>query len=146
MRTSGRQPWPSQWLEQHDGRNRLLEVEASQRMTRFGRWHLANGEAVFNSVTSLRPQRIDGFWSALANSKRLDIKDAGRSNWPAIEKWLGIDRHIATKLPPEQSPFDYTWNDVEFDHRFVEIYTEHGGGRFGVDCGRVHDEEPVPRL
>ena len=47
---------------------------------------------------------------------------------------------------PEQSPLEYTWNDVEFDHRFVEIYTEHGGGRFGVDCGRVHDEEPVPRL
>jgi len=106
MRTSSRPQWPSQWLEQHDGRNRLLEVEASQRMTRFGRWHLADGEAVFNSVTSLRPQRIDGFWSALASSKRLDIKDAGRSNWPAIEKWLGIDRHIATTLPSEQSLFD----------------------------------------
>jgi len=106
MRTSSRPPWPSQWLEQHDGRNRLLEVEASQRMTRFGRWHLANGEAIFNSVTSIRPQRMDGFWSALASSKRLDINETGRSNWPAIENWLGIDRHIATKLPPEQSLSD----------------------------------------
>ena len=47
---------------------------------------------------------------------------------------------------PEHSPFDYAWNGVEFDHRFVEIYTEHGGGRYGVDCGRLHDEEPVARL
>jgi len=107
MRTSSRPPWPSQWLEQHDGRKRLQEVEASQRTTKFGRWHLANGEAVFNSVTSLRPQRIDGFWSALASSKQLAINNSGHSNWPAIEAWLGIDRHIVTTLPAEPNELDH---------------------------------------
>lgn len=43
-----------------------------------------------------------------------------------------------------QSQADYSWEDVHFDHRFVEIYTEHDDGRLEVDYGRVHDIEPVP--
>jgi inward rectifier potassium channel len=45
---------------------------------------------------------------------------------------------------PVQSQMDYSWSDVRFDHQFVEIYTEHAQGRFGVDYGRLHDTEPVP--
>lgn len=67
-----------------------------------------------------------------------------------MEQW---DARVLTSIvcidtviqAPVQSQFDYTWKDVEFDRRFVEIYTEHGGGRYEVDYGRVHETEPVPR-
>ncbi len=39
---------------------------------------------------------------------------------------------------------DYSWRDVHFGERFVEIYTELGEGRLTVDYGRLHDTEPVP--
>ncbi len=52
---------------------------------------------------------------------------------------------IDTVIPaPVQSQADYTWRDVHFGHRFVEIYTELEDGRLEVDYGRVHETEPVP--
>jgi inward rectifier potassium channel len=51
---------------------------------------------------------------------------------------VGIDPVIAAAV---QTQKDYTWRDVQFGHRFVEIYTEHGGGRLTVDYGRLHDTE-----
>lgn len=44
---------------------------------------------------------------------------------------------------PVQSQADYTWRDVHFGHRFVEIYTEHEDGSLEVDYGRVHETEPT---
>jgi inward rectifier potassium channel len=42
-----------------------------------------------------------------------------------------------------QSQADYTASDVHFGHRFAEIYTDHKGGRFEVDYGRLNDIEPL---
>jgi inward rectifier potassium channel len=53
---------------------------------------------------------------------------------------IGIDPVIAAAVQTQQ---DYTWRDVRFDHRFVEIYSEHGDGKLTVDYGRLHDIEPV---
>jgi inward rectifier potassium channel len=53
---------------------------------------------------------------------------------------VGIDPVIAASV---QTQKDYSWRDVRFGERFVEIYTEHGGGRLTVDYGRLHDTEPV---
>ena len=53
---------------------------------------------------------------------------------------VGIDPVIAAAV---QTQKDYTWRDIRFGERFVEIYTEHGGGRLTVDYGRLHDTEPV---
>jgi inward rectifier potassium channel len=53
---------------------------------------------------------------------------------------VGIDPVIAASV---QTQKDYTWRDIQFGHRFVEIYTEHGGGRLTVDYGRLHDTEPA---
>ena len=53
---------------------------------------------------------------------------------------VGIDPVIAAEV---QTQKDYTFRDIKFGHRFVEIYTEHGGGRLTVDYGRLHDTEPV---
>lgn len=53
---------------------------------------------------------------------------------------VGIDPVIAAAV---QTQKDYNWRDVRFGERFVEIYTEHGGGRLTVDYGRLHDTEPA---
>ena len=53
---------------------------------------------------------------------------------------VGIDPVIAASV---QTQKDYSWRDIQFGRRFVEIYTEHGGGRLTVDYGRLHDTEPV---
>jgi len=53
---------------------------------------------------------------------------------------VGIDPVIAASV---QTQKDYTWRDVRFGERFVEIYTDHGGGRLSVDYGRIHETEPA---
>jgi inward rectifier potassium channel len=54
---------------------------------------------------------------------------------------VGIDPVIAAEL---QTQRDYTWRDLQFGHRFVEIYKEEGKRRrLTVDYGRLHDTEPV---
>ena len=53
---------------------------------------------------------------------------------------IGIDPVIAA---PVQKQKDYTWHDIRFGERFVEIYTELEPGRLSVDYGRLHDTEPV---
>jgi inward rectifier potassium channel len=55
---------------------------------------------------------------------------------------VGIDPVIAAEV---QTQKDYTYRDIEFGHRFVEIYKETEGKRrrLTVDYGRLHDTEPV---
>ena len=53
---------------------------------------------------------------------------------------IGIDPVIAA---PVQMQKDYTWHDIRFGERFVEIYTELEPGRLSVDYGRLHDTEAV---
>ncbi len=56
---------------------------------------------------------------------------------------VGIDPVIAAAV---QTQKDYTWRDIRFGERFVEIYTDHGGGRLTVDYGRIHETEPADLL
>ncbi len=53
---------------------------------------------------------------------------------------VGIDPVIAA---PVQIQKDYSWHDIRFGERFVDIYTELEPGRLSVDYGRLHDTEPV---
>ncbi len=52
---------------------------------------------------------------------------------------VGIDPVIATEV---QTQKDYSWRDLRFGHRFVEIYAQEEG-RLIVDYGRLHDTEPA---
>jgi inward rectifier potassium channel len=53
---------------------------------------------------------------------------------------------IETVIPASiQSQRDYTWNDIRFGERFVDIYSETPDGRLQVDYGRLHETEPVAR-
>jgi len=53
---------------------------------------------------------------------------------------VGIDPVIAAAV---QTQKDYTWRDLRFGHRFVEIYSQYGDGKLTVDYGRIHDTEPA---
>jgi inward rectifier potassium channel len=55
---------------------------------------------------------------------------------------VGIDPVIAAEV---QTQKDYSWRDLKFGQRFVEIYHESEGKarRLTVDYGRLHDTEPV---
>src|SRR6266513_746276 len=55
---------------------------------------------------------------------------------------VGIDPVIAAEV---QTQKDYSWRDLKFGQRFVEIYHESKGEtrRLTVDYGRLHDTEPV---
>jgi inward rectifier potassium channel len=51
---------------------------------------------------------------------------------------------IDTVIPASvQSQQDYTWRDIRFGHRFVEIYTDLDDNSFEVDYGRLHETEKV---
>jgi inward rectifier potassium channel len=52
----------------------------------------------------------------------------------------GIDPIIAA---PVQAQRDYSWRDVRFGERFVDIYHESGKGQLTVDYGRLNDTEPA---
>jgi inward rectifier potassium channel len=51
---------------------------------------------------------------------------------------------IETVIPAAvQSHHDYTWRDIRFGERFVDIYSQSGEGQLTVDYGRLHETEPV---
>lgn len=53
-----------------------------------------------------------------------------------------VDVVVPTQVHSQNS---YTWRDVKFGERFVEIYTETSDGNgWVVDYGRLHDTEPAP--
>jgi inward rectifier potassium channel len=43
-----------------------------------------------------------------------------------------------------QSHQDYSYSDIRWGERFVDVYTELEDGRLQVDYGRIHETEPVP--
>jgi len=51
---------------------------------------------------------------------------------------VGIDPVIAA---PVQIQKDYSWHDIRFGERFVDIYTQSGRGQLTVDYGRLHETE-----
>jgi inward rectifier potassium channel len=43
-----------------------------------------------------------------------------------------------------QSQQGYSWRDVRWGERFVDVYTENADGSLTVDYARLHETEPVP--
>ena len=68
----------------------------------------------------------------------LESLEAGRALF--FVSVVGIDPVIAAAV---QTQKDYTWRDLRFGERFVEIYSQHGDGKLTVDYGRIHDTEPA---
>jgi inward rectifier potassium channel len=107
------------------------------------------GEFRYFYVLKLHFDRLTVFPAALTLRHTLDDKsplfDATLESLEAsralfIVSVVGIDPVLAAAV---QTQKDYSWRDIQFGHRFVEIYTEHGGGRLTVDYNRLHDTEPA---
>jgi inward rectifier potassium channel len=45
-----------------------------------------------------------------------------------------------------QSQEDYSWEDVRWGERFVDIYETRADNKLQVDYGRIHETEPVPEV
>ena len=82
----------------------------------------------------LTPLRL----SQLAALPALIWHPAGRAM--LVASVVGIDPVIPAAVQTQQ---DYTWRDIEFGQRFVEVYTQLGDGKLTVDYGRLHETEPV---
>jgi hypothetical protein len=95
--------WPLEWNLPSEGNKRVMEVEVSQRGTRFGRWHLANSEAIFNSATSIVPRRMDLFLEAIKAYQQNEALNLKPSDWLAIQSWLGIDRELIVSASKPES-------------------------------------------
>lgn len=54
---------------------------------------------------------------------------------------VGIETVIQARV---QAQTDYSWRDVRFGERFVDIYTPEGDGKLTVDYGRIHETTPTP--
>jgi hypothetical protein len=57
-----------------------------------------------------------------------------------VASTLSLELVMAASVQSQQ---DYSWDEVRFGERFVDVYTEMEDGRLTVDYGRLHDTEPV---
>jgi len=60
-----------------------------------------------------------------------------------ITSVVGVETVIPAAV---QCHHDYTWQDVRFNERFVDVYTDDGEGRLTVDYGRLDETEPAPGI
>lgn len=96
--------WPEEWRLHHDGEDRILEVEVSQRATQFGRWHLWERNATFNSMVSIRPQRIDAFWNAMKDRHFSGGSTERKDTWLRLESWLGVQNQHSSQIETVPGP------------------------------------------
>jgi hypothetical protein len=83
IRTASGGEYPAEWTTTSDPQ-RLLAMEIHDRHRWYGRWHLVQEEAVFNSVVSIRPWAIDQFWTATRQHPT-------PIDWQKTAAWLGVD-------------------------------------------------------
>ncbi|MCU1295684.1 MAG: Inward rectifier potassium channel, partial [Bryobacterales bacterium] len=69
----------------------------------------------------------------------MSIKDLEESDSRLLASVVCVDTVIPA---PVQSQHDYTWRDIRFGRRFVEIYADIDDGALTVDYGRLHETEP----
>ena len=91
--------------------------------------------------------RLIAFPAALTIRHRIDetsplygltAEDLKKSDTRIMASVVCVDTVIPA---PIQSAVDYTNDEILWNRRFVEIYTEQGEGRFAVDYSRIHDTE-----
>lgn len=68
----------------------------------------------------------------------MTAEDFERSDTRLMASVVCVDSVIHS---PVQSQHDYSWRDIHFGKRFVEIYTDMGNGKLTVDYGRLDEIE-----
>ncbi len=112
LRTRRGSEWPSWWLSTRD-ENRMLDVDATSRVTRHGRWHLDAEESLFNSMTTLPPLRLINFWEAAAAALRETPRVEATTFWNRTMDWLAIDTQwIIDHRPGDGADRQTPWTPV----------------------------------
>ena len=125
-------------------------AEAEFRMTAVRNETMKEGDVMrrFHNL-ALQVDRVIIFPAALTIRHTIDAKsplygmspaDYEHSDLRVFASVVGIDTVLAA---PVQSSRDYTWRQIRFGHRFVEIYNDIDSNRYSVDYGRLHDTEPA---
>lgn len=55
---------------------------------------------------------------------------------------ISVETVMAASVQSQQG---YSWSDVRWGERFVDVYTENADGSLTVDYARLHETEPVPQ-
>ncbi|HXX41875.1 MAG TPA: ion channel [Chthoniobacterales bacterium] len=66
-----------------------------------------------------------------------DVLEEGNATF--VASLVGIETVIPASI---QAQKHYSWREVKFGERFVEMYTPEGAGKLTVDFGRLHETEP----
>ncbi|TWT75040.1 hypothetical protein [Allorhodopirellula solitaria] len=89
MRINSDGGFPAEWSEQSDP-DRILTVEASLRLARFGRWHLEHGDAVVNNLVSIGSREMAEFWHFAKTIDR-SASDLPANHWRGWCRLLGVE-------------------------------------------------------
>lgn len=126
-------------------------VEAEFRMIYSRDERVLEGEDVRRFYElKVYPDRMISFPAALTIRHTIDEKSPLYGVTPeSLEKsdsfflasTVSIEIVMAASV---QSQKDYSWQQVRFGERFVDVYIEQEGRRLTVDYGRLHETEPVP--
>ncbi|MEM9365646.1 MAG: hypothetical protein AAGD07_06585 [Planctomycetota bacterium] len=84
--------WPKTWAR-NSAPNRLLETSVAGRTNEFGRWHLIDDIAVFNSMRTLASARYQSLWPA-SNRVGDDDQLGSRELWRIMADRFGIRGEI----------------------------------------------------
>ncbi len=76
--------------------------------------------------------------SPLFGFKAEDLEKADARIFASI---VCIDTVISATLQSQQ---EYTWQDIRFGHRFIEMFVDLDDQSLMVDYGRLHETEPLP--
>ncbi|MEC8473175.1 MAG: hypothetical protein VXZ38_00870, partial [Planctomycetota bacterium] len=96
LRTRSGSGWPMNWQET-SSKKRAAEVQAAGRLNWFGRWHLSDRTAVFNSASSIRSAAVSSFWRVTQSVQQGRDPRQKSEDWQRIQSWLGIDGVITSK-------------------------------------------------
>lgn len=96
------------------------------------------------------PERMVRFPAALTIRHTIDrtsplhgatIEELEASDAFFVASAISVELVMAASV---QSQKDYSWSDIRFGERFVDIYQDTNEGQMIVDYGRLHETEPVP--
>jgi inward rectifier potassium channel len=145
----------------HDGRPTVMFRVANLRHTSMVDAHfrlmfsrnekVLEGEEIrrFHSL-KVYPERMARFPAALTIRHTIDAQSPlygeTEKTFEACDAFfLAEVTSVETVMAaPVQSQGDYSFNEVRWGERFVDMYEELEDGKLQVDYGRIHDTEPVP--
>jgi inward rectifier potassium channel len=146
----------------HDGRPTLMFRVANLRHTSMANAHfrvsfsrdeaVAEGETIrrFYSL-KLYPEHMIRFPAALTIRHTIDERSPLRGE--TLETLAQADAFFLASVTSFEevmaasvhSQQDYSYEDIRWGRRFVDIYEELDGGKLQVDYGRIHETEHVPQ-